>query len=125
MNIEIKNIDITKLDLGLRHEYIPDTIFNNSLDDKDKIVIDCEYFGVGEKAKFSSVTPDGEATLDLRKIFQKKVRGIRNLQINGKSVTTADEFLRFPSIPVLDAIMSDVVVHIVTADDLSEDERKN
>lgn len=125
MNIEIKNIDITKLDLGLRHDYTPKTNYNNSLDDKEKIVIDCEYFGVGEKVKYSSVTPDGEATLDFRKIFQKKVKSIRNLKINDKPVTTADEFLRFPSIPVLDAIMSDVVLHIVTSDDLTEDEKKN
>ena len=125
MKIEIKNIDNTKLDLGLRHEYTPDTEYNNSLDEKERIIVDCEYFGVGEKLKYSSVSADGEATMDFRKIFSKKVKGIRNLEINGKPVTTSDEFLKFPSIPVLDSILSDVVLHIITADELTEDERKN
>lgn len=125
MKLEIKNIDNTKLDLGMRHEYIPDTEFNNSLDEKDRIVIDCEYFGVGEKLKFSFISTDGETSLDFPKIFLKKVKGIRNLEINGKPVTTSEELLKYPGVPVLDAIMSDVVVHIIRADELSEDEVKN
>lgn len=125
MELNISNIDVTKLDLGLRHEYEPQTEYNLSLDEKDRIIVDCEYFAVGEKMKFSKIDENQEMSIDFIKIFRKKVKGIRNLIINGKPVTTADELLRYPGIPVLDALMTDVVSHILKADDLGEDETKN
>ena len=125
MELNISNIDVTKLDLGLRHEYEPQTEYNLSLDEKDRIIVDCEYFAVGEKMKFSKIDENQEMSIDFLKIFRKKVKGIRNLVINGKPVTTADELLRYPGIPVLDALMTDVVSHILKADDLGEDETKN
>ena len=126
MNIEIKNIDNTKLDLGLRHEYIPTTTFNEELKKEDKIVVDCEYLRVGERTSFISMTSDEEVSMDVyRKIFAKKVKGIRNLTINEKPVTTAEEFLKYPSIMELDALLINVAVHVLRADELTEDERKN
>ena len=125
MELNINNIDVSKLDLGLRHEYEPQTEYNLSLDEKERIVMDCEYFAVGEKMKFSKMDENQEMSIDYTKIFRKKVKGIHNLIINKKPVTTADEFLRYPGIPVLDALMTDVVIHIMKADDLTEDEVKN
>ena len=126
MNIDIKNIDIKKADLGLRHDYIPDTVFNNSIEDEDeKIVVDCEYFRLGEKMNYSTISEDKEVSLDFQKIFRRKVKGIRNLTINGKAVTTADELLNFPGVPELEGLMMDVVLHIIRSDDLTEDETKN
>ena len=125
MELNIKNIDITKADLGLRHDYIPQTEFNLALDEKERIVIDCEYFAFGEKMKYSSVNEDREYSMDFLKVFRKKVKGIRNLVINGKPVTTSDELLRYPGVPELDALMTDVVLHIIRSDELTEDETKN
>lgn len=126
MNIEIKNIDNTKLDLGLRHEYIPTITFNEELKKEDKIVVDCEYLRVGERTSFISMTSDEEVSMDVyRKIFAKKVKGIRNLTINEKPVTTAEEFLKYPSVMELDALLINVAVHVLRADELTEDERKN
>lgn len=126
MELNIKNIDNTKLDLGLRHEYVPDTKFNMSLDEDKRIVVDCEYFGVGEKLKYSSVDAQEETmSMDFRKVFKHKVKGIRNLVINKKPVTTSEEFLRYPGVATLDAILSNVVAHIIHSDELTEDEVKN
>lgn len=126
MDLNISNIDITKADLGLRHDYVPDTTFNMAIEDEDeRIVVDCEYFRLGEKMKYSTVNEDKEVTLDFQKVFRKKVKGIRNLKINGKPVTTAEELLKFPSNGILDALMMNVVLHIVDSDSLTEDEEKN
>ena len=127
MKIEIKNIDNTKLDLGLRHEYTPDTVLNAGLDEKEKVVIDCEYLRVGERTSlFSMNVGDEDLSMDVyRKLFAKKVKGIRNLEINGKFVTTAEEFLKYPAVTELDALLINVASHILRADDLTEDERKN
>ena len=126
MNLEIKNIDNTKLDLGLRHEYIPTTTFNEELKKEDRIVVDCEYLRVGERTSFISMTSDEEVSMDVyRKIFAKKVKGIRNLIINGKPVTTAEELLKYPSVTELDALLVNVAMHVLRADELTEDETKN
>ena len=125
MKLEYKNIDVSKLDLGLRHEYVPTTSFNMSLNEKERMVIDCEYFRVGEKMSFNEVSADGTATMDFRKIFLKKVKGIRNFEFNGKPVTTSEEFLKFPGVGEMDLIVMNVVLHIINADELTEDEAKN
>lgn len=125
MELNIKNIDVTKADLGLRHEYIPQTEWNKALDEDERIIVDCEYFMLGEKMKYSNITEDKEYSLDFQKIFRKKVKGIRNLKINGKPVTTSEELLRYPGVAELDALMMDVVLHIIKSDELTEDETKN
>ena len=126
MNIEIKNIDVKKADLGLRHEYIPDTVLNNSIEnEEEKIVFECEYFRLGEKMNYSNVSEDKEVSLDFQKIFRRKVKGIRNLTINGKAVTTSEELLKYPGVAELEALMMDVVLHIIRSDELTEDETKN
>ena len=127
MNIDIKNIDTKKADLGLRHEYIPDTEFNNAIEDEnEKVIVDCEYFRIGEKMNYSNISAeDKEVSMDFLKIFRRKVKGIRNLEINGKPVTTAEEFLKYPGVSELEALMMDVVLHIIRSDALTEDEEKN
>ena len=127
MEFEIKNIDTSKLDLGLRHEYVPAVKFNTDLPENERIVIDCEYLRVGERTSFLSVSAgENEVNMDIyRKMFAKKVKGIRNLVINGKPVTTAEEFLRYPSTTELDAILIFTGNHILRADELTEDEEKN
>ena len=127
MELNIKNIDVSKLDLGLRHDYVPEAEFNKALPEEERIVIDCEYLRVGERTAFLSLSAeDNEVSMDIyRKVFSKKVRGIRNLVINGKPVTTAEELLRYPSIPELDAILVYTGNHIFNSDKLTEDEEKN
>ena len=127
MNIEIKNIDTSKLDLGLRHDYVLEAKFNMDLPEEERIVIDCEYLRVGERTAFLSVSAeDNEVSMDIyRKMFAKKVKGIRNLTISKKPVTTAEEFLKYPSTPELDAILLFTGNHILNADELTEDEEKN
>ena len=67
MELNIKNIDTKKADLGLRHEYIPETPFNMAIEDKDeRVVFDCEYFRLGEKMNYSSISEDKEVTLDFQ-----------------------------------------------------------
>lgn len=125
MKLNIRNIDTSKADLGLRHEYVPETPYNLALDEDERIVFDCEYFRLGEKMKYSSIDEDKEVSLDFQKVFRKKVKGIRNLEINDTPVTTAEELLKYPGIPELEALMMDVVLHIIQSDDLTEDETKN
>ncbi len=127
MKLNIANIDITKLDFGLRHEYVVDAAFNKELPEEEQIIIDCEYLKVGERTAFLSVSADdNEVSMDIyRKMFVKKVRGIRNLVINGTPVTTAEEFLKYPATPELDAILIFTGNHILNADKLTEDEEKN
>lgn len=125
MNIDIKNIDTKKADLGLRHEYVPQTKLNLALEEEERIVLDCEYFLLGERSSYSKVSDEEDVTLDFKKVFRKKVKGIRNLKINGKPVTTAEELLRYPGVPELEELMMDVVLHIIRSDDLTGDEKKN
>ena len=40
MNINIENIDAKKADLGLRHEYIPNTQFNMEQPEDERIVVE-------------------------------------------------------------------------------------
>lgn len=126
MDLNIKLIDISKANLGLRHEYVPQTVFNLSQPEEDRIVVDCEYFRVGERASFVvSMDEDGQREVNFQKVFRKKVKGIRNLLINGKPVTTADEFLKYPDTVELSAILYDVCSHLIQSDSLNEEERKN
>ena len=98
MNLNIKNIDTTKADLGLRHEYIPQTAFNKKQRDDEKIVVECEYLKIGEKVKYTTTDEDGNASLDFRKMFKQKVLEIRNLKINETPVVGADELQKIISI---------------------------
>lgn len=125
MNLNLKNIDIKKADLGLRHEYIPQIPLNKEAEENEKIIIDCEYFRMGERMSFSTVSEDREVNVDFPKVFRRKVKGIRNLEINGKPVTTAEELLKYPGVPELESLMMDVVFHIINSDELTEDEEKN
>ena len=125
MNLNIKNIDTTKADLGLRHEYIPQTAFNKKQKEEERIVVECEYLKVGEKVKYTTTDEDGNTSLDFGKLFKKKVLEIRNLKINDKPVVSAYELLKYPGVLELEAIVIDVCAHLLNSDSLNEDERKN
>ena len=125
MELNLQNIDITKADLGLRHDYIPQTVFNKKQKEDEQIVVECEYLKIGEKVKYTISDEDGKASIDLRKMFKQKVIEIRNLKINGKAVVSADELLKYPGALELEAIVIDVCAHLLNADSLNEEERKN
>ena len=125
MKLNINNIDIRKADLGLGHEYVPQTDWNLELTENERVSVECEYFKVGEKARFMVASADGTAAIDLAGVFSSKVKEIRGLSINGEDITTAKKLLSYPSIPELETMMMDVVLHILKADSLTEDESKN
>ena len=125
MDLKIQNIDTTKADLGLRHEYIPQTAFNKKQKEEERIVVECEYLKVGEKVKYTTSDEDGNTSLDFSKLFKKKVLEIRNLKINDKPVVSAYELLKYPGVLELEAIVIDVCAHLLNSDSLNEDERKN
>lgn len=125
MNINIENIDAKKADLGLRHEYIPNTQFNMEQPEDERIVVECEYLQVGEKVKYSTMSSDGEASIDIRRLFANKVKEIRNLKINGNAVVSASALLKYPGVLELEALVIDVATHLIKADELTGDERKN
>ena len=125
MDLKIQNIDTTKADLGLRHEYIPQTAFNKKQKEEERIVVECEYLKVGEKVKYTTTDEDGNTSLDFGKLFKKKVLEIRNLKINDKPVVSAYELLKYPGVLELEAIVIDVCAHLLNSDSLNEDERKN
>lgn len=125
MNLNIKNIDNTKTNLGLRHNYVPKTAFNMKQKEEDRITVDCEYLKVGEKMNYTTVGKDGEASVDITALFRHKVFGIKNLEINGEPVTSADSLLKYPGVIELEALVIDVSAHILNTETLNEDERKN
>ena len=106
LDIQIENIDESKADLGVRHEYVPQVAFNLAIEnEEERVVVDCDHFLPGEMSKYMTTNEDREMAYDLRKVFSKKVKGIRNLRINGKSVTTAEAILKYPSTLELDALV--------------------
>lgn len=125
MKLNINNIDIRKADLGLGHEYVPQTDWNLELAENDRVSVECEYLKVGEKAKFMVAGTDGNASIDFSKIFESKVKSIRGLNINGSDVKSAKALLSYPGVSELDSLIMDVVLHILKADSLTEDESKN
>lgn len=125
MDLNIKNIDITKSDLGLGHTYVPQTVFNLAQKEDDRISMDIDFFKVGEKMKYTILSESGFGGLDIQRIFRDKVKAIRNFKVNGNPVKTSTAFLAYPSSPELEAIIMDVALYIVKADSLNEDERKN
>ena len=125
MNFNYKNVDENKTDLGVKHNYIPEVAWNIDCEDSERVSVDCEYFKVGERVKYTSFSKDGMGGLDLTKIFKDKVKKINNLFINGKEITSAEKLLSYPSSVELEAFISDVVVHLIEADSLNKEEQKN
>ena len=125
MNFNYKNVDENKADLGIKHTYTPMVEWNIECDDADRVTVDCEYFKVGERVKYTTFSKDGSGGLDLTRVFKDKVKKINNLIINGKEITSADKLLNYPSSVELEAFISDVVVHLIEADSLNKEEQKN
>lgn len=125
MNFNYKNVDENKADLGIKHTYTPMVEWNIECDEADRVTVDCEYFKVGERVKYTTFSKDGSGGLDLTRVFKDKVKKINNLTINGKEITSADKLLGYPSSVELEAFISDVVVHLIEADSLNKEEQKN
>lgn len=124
MELTIKSIDITKADLGLRHEYVPQVSWNLAADEDDRVVVELDYLKVGERMKYISTIGDG-GNLDTTRLFKDKVRKIKNFKLNGSAIKTAEQFLRFPVVREMDEMLNDVCMHLVLADTLNEEEEKN
>lgn len=126
LDLKVENIDTSKADLGIRHEYIPQVTFNLAIEnEEDRVVVECDHFRPGEMATYMSADRTDGIAYNIPKVFTKKVKGIRNLRINGTPVTTAEALLKYPSSPELDALVWDVALHIVSGERLNGDERKN
>ncbi len=125
MKFNYKNIDENKTDLGIKHTYTPMVEWNIDCEDADRVTVDCEYFKVGERVKYTTFSKEGTGGLDLTKIFKDKVKKINNLVINDKVVDTSEKLLAYPSSVEMEALISDVVVHLIESDTLNKEEQKN
>lgn len=125
MNLIYANIDESKADLGLRHTYIPEVEWNIECDDNDRVSVECEYFRPAERTKYTTFSKEGSGGIDIDKIFRDKVKKINNLQINGKEIDTADKLLKYPSSIEIDALVNDVVLHLMNTESLNKEEVKN
>ncbi len=125
MNFNYKNVDESKADLGLNHTYIPEVEWNIDCDDVDRVSVECEYFRPAERTKYTTFSKDGAGGIDIEKIFRNKVKKINNLTINEKEVDTADKLLKYPSTIEIDALVNDVVLHLLNTESLNKEEVKN
>lgn len=124
MNLNIKNIDITKADCGLKHTYTPQVKWNLDCDEESRVTVECEYFKSGERMKYTLLNSDSSASIDFGKVFKDKVLKINGLAINGVPVTP-EKLIKAPAVPELEALVMDVAVHILSSDTLTKDEEKN
>ena len=126
MRLEFNNfkakVDVNKLVVDFKHEFKP-------FDDKDIVVV-CNYLANGEVAKYAS---ESIGDFDYRKLFLDKVEEIRGLTLafNGEDVEATPEMLcQIPfgmteSQRFVSTLIQRVAMHILTGDQLSEDEVKN
>lgn len=125
MNLNYKQVDETKADMGVRHTYIPEVDWNIECEDEDRVSVECEYFRPAERTKYTSFSKEGTSGIDIERIFRDKVKKINNLLINGNKIETADKLLKFPSTKELDALVNDVVIHLLNTESLHREEIKN
>lgn len=125
MNFNYKQIDETKADMGLKHTYIPEVEWNIDCEEADRVSVECEYFKPAERTKYTSFSKDGANGIDIERIFRDKVKKINNLSINGKEIDSADKLLKYPSTIELDALVNDVVIHLLNTESLNREEVKN
>lgn len=124
MNLIYASIDESKADLGLKHTYIPEVEWNIECDDNDRVSVECEYFRPAERTKYTTFSKEGSG-IDIDRIFRDKVKKINNLQINGKEIDTSDKLLKYPSSIEVDALVNDVVLHLMNTESLNKEEVKN
>lgn len=121
MNFNISNIDLTKADPCLEHEYVIETEENMGLPKDERISVICSYIKVGEQTRYI----DKAGSFDAVKIVADKVKKIKNLSVNGVPITDAKVFTNLPSANPLMEIFSMIFAHIVAGARLTEDEEKN
>lgn len=112
----------------LEHEFKP-------IKDDPEITVTCLYFKAGEKSSFVELTEDGRAVFDFRRIFEKKVRRISGLVVtitdetsgkpNDVAITDPQTLLAFPEGGIADDIITATALHLVKADNLTENEQGN
>ena len=122
MDLTIKNIDVTKTNVNLKHEYVIDTPEN--LKEKEPVSVICTWLKTGEISAYYKT--DGESSyIDMRALFNKHVKEIKNLTVNGVQITLPEQYLRLPNSTELNTILSNVGSHIISGYDLTDDEVKN
>lgn len=129
MNFKLKNIDATKAEPSLKHEYVIEKDWNL---DENPVSVTAKYLRAGETVQFIRTREDGSSTIDARELFKKKVVEIHNMTIedekgNKRNIQRPEDFLELPddgSGYMTDIIM-DVMAHLLNSNKLSEDEVKN
>lgn len=129
MTINLKNVEVSKAGVELRHTFTPKRI-NEGLQDSDKVRVVCDYFKTNEKMDYASYDKDGNVKFKFSEIFRDKVVEIKNLSVRDEldnllNLKTADDILGFISVPALESIVNEAVLHLLNSDGLTEDEVKN
>lgn len=129
MTINLKNVEVTKAGVELRHTFTPKRI-NEGLQDCDKVRVVCDYFKTNEKMDYASYDKDGNVKFAFSEIFRNKVEEVKNLSVRDEldnliNLKTAEDILNFISVPALESIVNEAVLHLLNSDGLTEDEVKN
>lgn len=122
--------DPKKADASLKHEFTPDLPWNLELPEDERVSVVLKYLKSGETTSFYTFRKDedgekGAGYFDYRSMIKKKVIEIKNLNINGHDIKTADELLNFPSNSYTDSLVSSIGTHLVMAGTITEEEEKN
>lgn len=128
MRVVLKGINIkvdeSKLDIDLTHEYhIPDT----------DVTVVCKYLRTGERDKVAELTRNGTLVTASRTIFAEQVKEIKGLVIENEFnndiqeiiIKKPSDFLALPRCDEFDLILNSTLVHLLSADNLTEEEEKN
>lgn len=129
MTINLKNVEVTKAGVELRHTFTPKRI-NEGMQDCDKVRVVCDYFRTNEKMDYASYDKDGNIKFAFSEIFRNKVVEIKNLSVRDEldnlfNLKTAEDILNFISVPALESFVNETVLHLLNSDGLTEDEAKN
>lgn len=129
MTIDVRNVEVTKTGVELRHTFTPKRI-NEGMQDSDKVRIVCDYFKNNEKMDYTSYDKNGNTRFAFSEIFRNKVVEIKNLSIrdeldNRINLKTPEDILNMVSLPALEDLINEVVVHLLKSDGLTGDEEKN
>lgn len=103
------------------YEIIPK--WNNNDKEEDPVVVKCRYLSPSEWSRYLSkeAVVDGERARVVvnykeRELFEASVVEIRNLEVNGKQVRNAREFLAVPVIGLYNEIVSEIIARNMTVD---------
>ena len=102
-----------ELTIERNYEFTPD--WRDNKKDANPIVFEMRMLSTGERDKYmaTSITQEGELQIipDKQALFRAAVAGIRNLRMNGESITKAQDILVRPG---LDGLFLEVVTEIIS-----------